>query len=151
MLPLYPELPPQIYDGLSERMAAGAGFIERQPLYQLYLLNRSNPTCSVASIWWRRNARWRRCYGPRRHNVPGRRSAPHSWFRPAGRLLQQADHEPGDHRNHDRQDIRGKYCRKMVWCGSVMRASSCWRVAPSLPLACSGIIWSSNPSRMNLT
>ena len=28
---------------LSERMAAGAGFIERQPLYQLYyLLNRSN-------------------------------------------------------------------------------------------------------------
>ncbi len=28
---------------LSERVAAGAGFIERQPLYQLYyLLNRSN-------------------------------------------------------------------------------------------------------------
>ncbi|WP_392895259.1 fructosamine kinase family protein [Serratia ureilytica] len=43
MLPLYPELPPQIYDGYQSVWPLGAGFIERQPLYQLYyLLNRSN-------------------------------------------------------------------------------------------------------------
>lgn len=37
------ELPPQIYDGYQSVWPLGAGFIERQPLYQLYyLLNRSN-------------------------------------------------------------------------------------------------------------
>ncbi|MNP77138.1 Fructosamine kinase [compost metagenome] len=43
MLPLYPELPAQIYDGYQSVWPLEAGFIERQPLYQLYyLLNRSN-------------------------------------------------------------------------------------------------------------
>jgi fructosamine-3-kinase len=42
MLPLYPELPPQIYDGYQSVWPLTTGFIERQPLYQLYyLLNRS--------------------------------------------------------------------------------------------------------------
>lgn len=43
MLPLYPDLPPQIYDGYQSVWPLPSGFIERQPLYQLYyLLNRAN-------------------------------------------------------------------------------------------------------------
>jgi fructosamine-3-kinase len=43
MLPLHPELPPQIYDGYQSVWPLEHGFIERQPLYQLYyLLNHSN-------------------------------------------------------------------------------------------------------------
>ncbi|ANI31900.1 hypothetical protein PL78_18995 [Yersinia entomophaga] len=43
MLPLYPDLPAQIYDGYQSVWPLPSGFIERQPLYQLYyLLNRSN-------------------------------------------------------------------------------------------------------------
>ena len=43
MLPLYPNLPPQIYDGYQSVWPLPTDFIKRQPLYQLYyLLNRSN-------------------------------------------------------------------------------------------------------------
>ncbi|CNG25767.1 fructosamine kinase family protein [Yersinia enterocolitica] len=43
MLPLYPTLPAQIYDGYQSIWPLPVGFIERQPIYQLYyLLNRSN-------------------------------------------------------------------------------------------------------------
>ncbi|CAE1145478.1 fructosamine kinase family protein [Serratia sp. Tan611] len=43
MLPLYPNLPPQIYDGYQSVWPLPTDFIKRQPLYQLYyLLNCSN-------------------------------------------------------------------------------------------------------------
>ncbi|MFP1828279.1 fructosamine kinase family protein [Lonsdalea quercina] len=43
MLPLYPELPPQIYDGYQNVWPLEKGFVERQPIYQIYtLLNRAN-------------------------------------------------------------------------------------------------------------
>lgn len=43
MLPLYPALPAQIYDGYQSVWPLPADFIDRQPIYQLYyLLNRSN-------------------------------------------------------------------------------------------------------------
>lgn len=43
MLPLYPNVPPQLYDGYQSKTPLPDGFISRQPLYQLYyLLNRSN-------------------------------------------------------------------------------------------------------------
>lgn len=38
MLPLHPEQPPQIYDGYQSRMPLPAGFLDRQPVYQLYTL-----------------------------------------------------------------------------------------------------------------
>ncbi|WP_105629347.1 fructosamine kinase family protein [Cronobacter malonaticus] len=42
MLPLHPEQPPQIYDGYQSVLPLPAGFLERQPLYQLYtMLNRA--------------------------------------------------------------------------------------------------------------
>ncbi|CCJ97865.1 fructosamine kinase family protein [Cronobacter malonaticus] len=42
MLPLHPEQPPQIYDGYQSVLPLPTGFLERQPLYQLYtLLNRA--------------------------------------------------------------------------------------------------------------
>ena len=42
MLPLHPEQPPQIYDGYQSVSPLPSGFLERQPLYQLYtLLNRA--------------------------------------------------------------------------------------------------------------
>ncbi|BDH46186.1 fructosamine kinase family protein [Salmonella enterica subsp. enterica serovar Choleraesuis] len=42
MLPLHPEQPPQIYDGYQSVSPLPAGFLDRQPLYQLYtLLNRA--------------------------------------------------------------------------------------------------------------
>ncbi|TKI05608.1 fructosamine kinase family protein [Martelella alba] len=42
MLPLYPELLPQIYDGYQSVWPLDRGFIHRQPVYQLYyLLNRA--------------------------------------------------------------------------------------------------------------
>ncbi|EOC1341306.1 fructosamine kinase family protein [Cronobacter dublinensis] len=42
MLPLHPEQPPQIYDGYQSVLPLPAGFLARQPLYQLYtLLNRA--------------------------------------------------------------------------------------------------------------
>ncbi|MFC3395715.1 fructosamine kinase family protein [Brenneria rubrifaciens] len=43
MLPLYPKLPPQIYDGYQSVWPLDKDFIERQPVYQIYyLLNRAN-------------------------------------------------------------------------------------------------------------
>ncbi|MBS9438091.1 fructosamine kinase family protein [Photorhabdus noenieputensis] len=43
MLPLYPDLPMQIFDGYQSVWPLPANFIERQPVYQLYyLLNRCN-------------------------------------------------------------------------------------------------------------
>ncbi|MBC8943934.1 fructosamine kinase family protein [Xenorhabdus indica] len=43
MLPFYPELPLQVLDGYQSVWPLPSGFIERQPLYQLYyLLNRCN-------------------------------------------------------------------------------------------------------------
>ncbi|WP_024548697.1 fructosamine kinase family protein [Siccibacter turicensis] len=43
MLPLHSGQPPQIYDGYQSVAPLPAGFVERQPLYQLYtLLNRAN-------------------------------------------------------------------------------------------------------------
>ncbi|ACS85818.1 fructosamine kinase family protein [Musicola paradisiaca] len=43
MLPLYPDLPKQIYDGYQSVWPLDKGFVERQPIYQLYyLLNRAN-------------------------------------------------------------------------------------------------------------
>ncbi|MCO7261811.1 fructosamine kinase family protein [Dickeya zeae] len=43
MLPLYPELPPQIYDGYQSVWPLEKDFVERQPIYQIYyLLNRAN-------------------------------------------------------------------------------------------------------------
>ncbi len=43
MLPLYPELLPQIYDGYQSVWPLDKEFIRRQPIYQLYyLLNRAN-------------------------------------------------------------------------------------------------------------
>lgn len=43
MLPLYPALPPQIYDGYQSVWPLDKGFVTRQPLYQIYyLLNRAN-------------------------------------------------------------------------------------------------------------
>lgn len=43
MLPLYDRLLPQIYDGYQSVWPLDKGFIDRQPLYQLYyLLNRAN-------------------------------------------------------------------------------------------------------------
>ncbi|WP_313079811.1 fructosamine kinase family protein [Atlantibacter sp.] len=42
MLPLHPDQPPQIYDGYQSVSPLPAGFLQRQPLYQLYtLLNRA--------------------------------------------------------------------------------------------------------------
>lgn len=42
MLPLHPELPAQIYDGYQSVSPLPAGFLERQPVYQLYrLINRA--------------------------------------------------------------------------------------------------------------
>ncbi len=42
MLPLHPEQPPQIYDGYQSVSPLPAGFLDRQPVYQLYtLLNRA--------------------------------------------------------------------------------------------------------------
>ena len=81
MLPLYPELPPQIYDGYQSVWPLGPDLSSASRCISCTTCSTA-ATCSVASIWWRRNARWRRCCSPRRHNVPGRRSAPHSWFRP---------------------------------------------------------------------
>ncbi|UPT55935.1 fructosamine kinase family protein [Dickeya zeae] len=43
MLPLHPELPPQIYDGYQSVWPLERDFVERQPIYQIYyLLNRAN-------------------------------------------------------------------------------------------------------------
>ena len=43
MLPLYPNVPPQLYDGYQSITPLPDDFISRQPIYQLYyLLNRSN-------------------------------------------------------------------------------------------------------------
>ncbi|MEC5321428.1 fructosamine kinase family protein [Brenneria populi subsp. brevivirga] len=43
MLPLYPTLPPQIYDGYQNVWPLDKDFIDRQPVYQIYyLLNRAN-------------------------------------------------------------------------------------------------------------
>lgn len=43
MLPLYPNVPAQIYDGYQSKWPLPDDFVLRQPLYQLYyLLNRSN-------------------------------------------------------------------------------------------------------------
>lgn len=43
MLPLYPTLPPQIYDGYQSVWPLDKDFIERQPIYQIYyLINRAN-------------------------------------------------------------------------------------------------------------
>lgn len=43
MLPLYPNIPPELLDGYQSVTPLPAGYIERQPIYQLYyLLNRSN-------------------------------------------------------------------------------------------------------------
>ncbi|MEQ4509849.1 MAG: fructosamine kinase family protein [Dickeya sp.] len=43
MLPLHPELPPQIYDGYQSVWPLEKDFVERQPIYQIYyLLNRAN-------------------------------------------------------------------------------------------------------------
>jgi len=43
MLPWFDELPPQIYDGYQSVWPLPHGFIQRQPIYQLYyLLNRAN-------------------------------------------------------------------------------------------------------------
>ncbi|TDB63152.1 fructosamine kinase family protein [Photorhabdus khanii] len=43
MLPLYPDLPMQIFDGYQSVWPLPANFIDRQPVYQLYyLLNRCN-------------------------------------------------------------------------------------------------------------
>ncbi|MBJ3815587.1 fructosamine kinase family protein [Shimwellia pseudoproteus] len=43
MLPLYPDQPPQIYDGYQSVSPLPGDFLDRQPLYQLYtLLNRAN-------------------------------------------------------------------------------------------------------------
>ncbi|AUQ25622.1 fructosamine kinase family protein [Dickeya zeae] len=43
MLPLHPELPPQIYDGYQSIWPLEKDFVERQPIYQIYyLLNRAN-------------------------------------------------------------------------------------------------------------
>jgi len=43
MLPLHPQHPPQIYDGYQSVFPLPAGFLERQPIYQLYtLLNQAN-------------------------------------------------------------------------------------------------------------
>jgi fructosamine-3-kinase len=40
--PLHPEQPPQIYDGYQSVSPLPSGFLERQPIYQLYtLLNRA--------------------------------------------------------------------------------------------------------------
>lgn len=42
MLPLHPEQPPQIYDGYQSVTPLPEGFLDRQPIYQLYtLLNRA--------------------------------------------------------------------------------------------------------------
>ena len=42
MLPMHPEQPPQIYDGYQSVSPLPAGFLQRQPIYQLYtLLNRA--------------------------------------------------------------------------------------------------------------
>ena len=42
MLPMHPEQPPQIYDGYQSVSPLPAGFLDRQPIYQLYtLLNRA--------------------------------------------------------------------------------------------------------------
>ncbi|KNC09516.1 hypothetical protein AC791_12775 [Klebsiella sp. RIT-PI-d] len=42
MLPLHPDQPPQIYDGYQSVSPLPSGFLERQPVYQLYtLLNRA--------------------------------------------------------------------------------------------------------------
>ena len=42
MLPLHPEQPPQIYDGYQSISPLPSGFLDRQPVYQLYtLLNRA--------------------------------------------------------------------------------------------------------------
>lgn len=42
MLPLYPDQPAQIYDGYQSISPLPSGFIERQPIYQLYtLINRA--------------------------------------------------------------------------------------------------------------
>ncbi|MCS3429599.1 fructosamine kinase family protein [Klebsiella sp. BIGb0407] len=42
MLPLHPEQPPHIYDGYQSIAPLPSGFIERQPIYQLYtLINRA--------------------------------------------------------------------------------------------------------------
>lgn len=43
MLPLYPKVPANIYDGYQSRTPLPDDFVQRQPIYQLYyLLNRSN-------------------------------------------------------------------------------------------------------------
>jgi fructosamine-3-kinase len=43
MLPLYPKVPANIYDGYHSRTPLPEDFALRQPVYQLYyLLNRSN-------------------------------------------------------------------------------------------------------------
>ncbi len=43
MLPLYPKVPANIYDGYQSRTPLPDDFVQRQPVYQLYyLLNRSN-------------------------------------------------------------------------------------------------------------
>ena len=42
MLPLHPEQPPQIYDGYQSVSPLPPGFLDRQPVYQLYtLMNRA--------------------------------------------------------------------------------------------------------------
>ncbi len=42
MLPMHPEQPPQIYDGYQSVSPLPSGFLDRQPIYQLYtLLNRA--------------------------------------------------------------------------------------------------------------
>ena len=42
MLPLHSEQPPQIYDGYQSVSPLPAGFLDRQPVYQLYtLINRA--------------------------------------------------------------------------------------------------------------
>ncbi|SQC12611.1 protein kinase-like protein [Klebsiella pneumoniae] len=50
MLPMHPEQPPQIYDGYQSVSPLPSGFLDRQPIYQLYtLLNRA--ICLAASTW----------------------------------------------------------------------------------------------------
>jgi hypothetical protein len=75
MLPLYPELPPQIYDGYQSVWPLESGFIERQPLINCITCSTA-VTCSAGSIWFGPNARWKRCCIPSPDKIKALKSAP---------------------------------------------------------------------------
>ena len=126
MLPLCPELPPQIYDGYQSVWPLGPD------------LSSASRCISCTTAQPQQPVRWPASGGGATRGGGAVAARGVITFRGAARRPFMVQAAPaGCNRRITNQAITaitigriysGKYCRKMVWCGSVMRASSCWRV-----------------------